>query len=359
MGIGHSPAGSEYIQKAVLAGLRQPVALYADALASEPPDVKRIVGHYIETLPNRTESEDTRRTRRSHITQFLAWCIEHGVASPRELTRDTIETYLLEQRGRGLKQNTIAVKGGTIRDFLRFLHDRGHVSKVAKFDSPRSRFGLPHTISIESIRRILDACDDGSMLGFRDRALIEFLYSTGCRCGEAWRLNLADLDLDARTARVLGKGDRERLAYLTDTAAASLRLYLDKYRVPRSGANNLTAVFIGRNGRRLPRNGIWGAVARRADIAGVEEHVHPHSFRHSFATHMFERDVDSKIIQRLLGHVDPQSTDVYLRVAGRQLQAALDAHHPLSSITGEREQLEARASAAAPPSAPPDAASPG
>jgi integrase/recombinase XerD len=289
--------------------------------------VDREIEAYLQALSLRTTSADTRRTKSSQLRAFQRWCVDEGVHELEQLTRDVVNRYLLERQGQGLSPNSIAVSGFSIKGWLLWLYDQGFLQRVPRFETPRSRIKLPRTLAPEQVAAIVRACEDGTPLGFRDRAIVEFLYGTGCRVSELHKLDLDDLNLQERRAMIHGKGDRTRVAVLTVRAAEALRVYLERFRVPIDVPFHARAVFVSRNGRRMLRNAIWSVVCRRGARAKVPN-VHPHLFRHSFATHFHRKSKDLLLVQRLLGHADVSSTQIYTHLDTEDLERGVAAHHP-------------------------------
>lgn len=285
------------------------------------------VDKFLDALSLRTTSADSRRTRKSHLMQFALWCEAKGLHRPRQLTRDKIQEFLSGKRLEGLSQNTLAIKAGSIRAFLRWLVDRGYLERAPHVEKPRARFDLPKALKPAQVHAMIEACHDGSPLGYRDLALLELLWGSGLRVGEAWQLDLEHLDLDAAKARVLGKGHRWREALLTPAAVDALRAYVRSYRFPGRAPYDRRAVFVSQRGKRCARNVLWAAVRKRALLAGID-HVHPHQLRHSFAVAMIENGADLRSVQLLLGHSSITSTQVYLGLSQEHLRAQLVRCHP-------------------------------
>lgn len=195
-------------------------------------------------------------------------------------------------------------------------------------EKPRTRFPLPRVLRFEHIEAMVKACEDGTLLGRRDRALILWLYGTAARIGEAWKLDLADLDLEAGTARVDGKGSVERTVLLTPPAAEALKLYIQRYRFPGKAPYDQRAVFVSQRGRRCTRHVLWAAVKKRAKMAGVDVPVSPHKLRHSAATHLVDAGADLRAVQEILGHRSLQSTQIYVHVSGKRMRDTLTRYHP-------------------------------
>ena len=169
----------------------------------------------------------------------------------------------------------------------------------------------------------------------RDRALTELLYGTGIRIGELVGLDVRDLDLRAREVRVLGKGKKERIGVFGEPAATALGRYLRDGR-PGLVTAKETALFLNRFGGRLTVRSVQTIVRKYAMKAGLPEAVHPHLLRHSFATHLLDGGADLRVVQELLGHESPNTTQIYTHVLGERLKALVRDHHPLARPTFRR-----------------------
>ena len=258
--------------------------------------------------------------------------------------------------GTSRRRRTAAIRG-----FYRFAFGEGliGVDVAAHIDLPRETRHLPETLSVDEVERLLESVggedtahegageaagiDAGSgvgppgpaarLRGIRDRALLELLYAAGLRISEALRLDGEDLSFDGGFVRVIGKGDRERLVPVGDVALAWLRRYTDDVRpawlpiahvVPDRGG----PVFLTERGRRLARQQAWSIVKRAAAAAGLDERVSPHTFRHSFATHLLEGGADLRIVQELLGHATISTTQLYTHLTGERIREIYARAHP-------------------------------
>lgn len=307
----------------------------------ETPDVPRTIRHcfendewgYLATLPLRTQSVDTQRLYSGLLRSFVKWLDIQEVSQPRELTRELIEQYMLEERRRGLADATLSIKGCAIRSLLAFLVDHGVLLSAPRVRLPKVRRRLPVVPTVEEIERMRAACDDGEVLGVRDRAIIDVLYASGARVCEIWQLNLDDLDLEQKRFVIRnGKGGDEGVGHLIDRAVDSLRVWINECRATAPGSVHDQAVFVTRSGRRMPRRVIWAAVKKRVRMAGIEKPISPHSLRHALATHLLNAGVDLRTVQELLRHKAIQSTIVYTHVATARLHKALDTHHPFARV---------------------------
>src|SRR6266480_3847032 len=228
-------------------------------------------------------------------------------------TTDDLERYLAELRARGLAATTIARRVAALRTFFRHqvLLGLRQDNPAAELDLPRRRRRLPRTLSPAEAERLIDAADGTTPRAIRDRALVELLYGGGLRVGEAVALTKADVDLDARLVRAVGKGNKERVVPIGRAAADALRRYLSRGR-PFLDSRRRPELFLNARGGALTRAGVFLILRTIAARAGLEpERVHPHLLRHSFATHLLEGGADLRSVQEMLGHADLATTELY------------------------------------------------
>jgi integrase/recombinase XerD len=235
-----------------------------------------------------------------------------------------------------------------VRGLYRFRAEEGVQGKDPTADLPAPRVGqrLPKAIAEDEVIRLLDAANGSTPADLRDRAMLELLYCTGMRVGELTGLSIGDIGWETGLVRVLGKGSKERLVPMGRFAEQSLERWLDHGGrpefTPRRWARrgDAEAVFLNARGGRLTRQGVWGVIEKRARIAGLEGHVHPHVLRHSCATHMLARGADVRVVQELLGHSSVATTQVYTRVTVEHLRTAYEAAHPRSGGRAKRRRVE-------------------
>lgn len=283
---------------------------------------------YLAALRARQASNATQDTRRYHLRRFERWASRQQLSRPEQITRDAIERYLRFLASElGYKPASVQGAASSLKAWFTWMLDIGRVREVPRVPRIQVPIELPRVLAAEEIDAICSACDDGTACGARDRALIEFLWGSGCRIGEARALDLADLDLSRRRVRVMGKGRRQRIAILTPRATDALGHYIDRWRVPVEIPCHERAVFLSRAGRRISRSSAQEAIAKRGQRAGVG-HVRPHLFRHSVATHLYDRGAGLRQVQELLGHVSVVSTQRYTHLSTSHLEKAMLTYHP-------------------------------
>lgn len=245
-----------------------------------------------------------------------------------------VAEYVAALHRRGLAPSSVARQVAAVRGLHRFLLAEGlaDADPTLLLDSPRRRAALPKALGVEDVLRLLEAPDPATASGRRDRALLEFLYATGARVAEAVALDQLDLDLDEGTARLTGKGNKQRVVPVGGPARRALGAYLSDRLAWRRPGRDPGAVFLNRRGGRLTRQGAWGIVRHQAERAGLDPAtVSPHVLRHSAATHMVEGGADLRTVQELLGHASISTTQVYTRVSPRHLLEVYVLSHPRST----------------------------
>ena len=241
-----------------------------------------------------------------------------------------IQGYLGQRLQAGNKPRTTARKLSSLRRFYRFLVREGvtHVDPTALIQSPRLGRPLPKTLTEGDVERLLGAVPTASALGLRDRTMLETLYASGLRVSELVGLQIHEVNLRHGLVRVTGKGGRERLVPLGETAADWLQRYLREARGELIGAGVSDDLFLTARGRRMTRQNFWRMIKQRAVLAGIQVSISPHTLRHAFATHLLNHGADLRAVQMLLGHADLSTTQIYTHVAKARLAELHARHHP-------------------------------
>jgi integrase/recombinase XerD len=242
-----------------------------------------------------------------------------------------VQQHLANLRGEDLAAASIARKLASIRSYHRFL-----VIEGLREDDPTASIGtqarsrsLPKALSVEEVSRILEQPDTTIPLGVRDRAILEFLYATGCRVTELTSTDLHDVDIETRSVIVTGKGNKQRLVPLGSYAIEALDAWLPvrlTFRVPERDPG---ALFLTSRGNRMSRQSVWRLVRTHGTSAGItSDRLSPHVFRHSAATHMVEGGADLRTVQEMLGHASLSTTQIYTKVSPDHLREVLITSHP-------------------------------
>jgi integrase/recombinase XerC len=260
-----------------------------------------------------------------------------------EATPDTIRGFLEHLGTQEYSGATMARKIATLRSFYKWGFKRGLTSSnpMTSIRTPKQGKRLPKAISVEQIERLLATPSERDVLGLRDRAMLETLYSTGIRVSELVALNVGDLDETGEAMRVRGKGKKERLVPLGTHALAAIKLYAARVRTDvrfarlwaealsgGQGAGGDRPLFINKHGQRLSTRSVRRKLDKYLRTTGLDPSISPHTLRHSFATHMLENGADLRTVQEVLGHQSLSTTQVYTHLTAQRLKDAYNAAHP-------------------------------
>jgi integrase/recombinase XerD len=263
---------------------------------------------------------------RRDLSALAAWLGR----SPATATREELEEYLAELRGKGLAASTIARRVASMRSLFRhqLLVGAREDNPAAEIGLPRRARRLPRTLSAGEAERLVEAASETTPRALRDRALVELLYGSGLRVSEAVGLERSGVDLEERLVRTVGTGGKERVVPLGRRAVDALRRYMARGR-PFLDRRHRPELFLNAQGGALTRAGAFLILRRLAEKAGLEPgRVHPHLLRHSFATHLLEGGADLRSVQEMLGHADLATTELYTHVTDRRRRDAYFDAHP-------------------------------
>ncbi len=243
---------------------------------------------------------------------------------------EPVRDFVNELRRSGRRPSTQARKVAAIRSFYGFALREGLIERdvATLLDMPRAGSYLPDLLDVDQVIAVLEAPPADSGEGIRDRAILELLYGCGLRASELTGLDTDRVDLEKRQVRVIGKGNRERRVPMGDEARERLHRYLSGPRVEWTARRPTPAVFVSQRGHRLARESVYRLVRRWAEAAGISSNVTPHTFRHSFATHLLEGGADLRVVQALLGHASISTTQLYTHLTGRRLREVYANAHP-------------------------------
>jgi integrase/recombinase XerC len=274
----------------------------------------------------RNLSPYTLRNYESDLHSFFRYAEDAG-RDIRHVDRYLLRGYLAMLREQKMALGSIVRKVSSIRSFYRFLVRQGHIEQdpLAGVRSPKKGLRLPSFLSLRQVLAILGAVEGDSPKALRDRAILELLYASGVRLSELVALDTSDLDIGEQEVRVVGKGNKERIALMGRTAAAALRRYLREGRPALVRRSHERALFLNKQGGRLSARAVQIMVRRCALKAGLDERVFPHLLRHTFATHMLDGGADLRVVQELLGHTSVASTQIYTHVSDTEKRRVYDA----------------------------------
>lgn len=286
------------------------------------------IGRYLGHL--RTErrlSPHTESNYRRDLDALIAYCECEGITGWKKLDNFHIRTFAAREHRDGLGPRSVQRRLSALRGFFNYLIRERVIeaNPAADIRAPKASKRLPKTLDVDQVASLLNRRAD-STLARRDLAMMELLYSSGLRLAELAGLDVTDLDLADRTVRVTGKGSKTRILPVGKQAVAALRAWLaDRAAFVRGGS---AALFVGRDGRRLGARAIQRRIGNWAQATGIGVPVHPHLFRHSFATHLLESSRDLRGVQELLGHADISTTQVYTHLDFQHLARIYDESHP-------------------------------
>lgn len=270
----------------------------------------------------------------SDVQQFFAFLHRfYRTAQPdlRQVTPSVIRVYLAELQRQGQSRTTIARHMASLRSFCRYLCRRDVLASnpFKLIHSPKLARRLPVFLEVPEVAALL-ALPDGSVLGLRDRALLELIYASGLRVSEAVGLKLSDVDSEQRTVLVFGKGAKERIVPVGRVAMAAIRRYLEQAR-PQLARKCPVAnehIFLNRYGGPLTDRSVRRVVDKYVQRLALNKHVSPHTLRHSFATHLLNNGADLRSVQELLGHANLSTTQLYTHITKKRLAAVYRDAHP-------------------------------
>jgi integrase/recombinase XerD len=247
-----------------------------------------------------------------------------GMVSTAEFTR-----YVRHLSELGRKPATIARKISSLKQFFSYLYDKAlvRINPVVSFSAPRISRYHPQYLSVREIAGILESIDTSTTAGKRDRAMIEILYGSGLRISELIDLKYNDIEYEAGFLKVIGKGRKQRLVPLGGYAREALEAFLAT-KEDKPGQARSKFVFSNRSGLRYSRVALWKMIKKRVLQAGIAKPVSPHTFRHSFATHLLEGGADLRVVQEMLGHADISTTQIYTSIDREYIVAEHKKYHP-------------------------------
>mgnify|MGYP004532196869 CR=1 FL=1 len=285
-------------------------------------DLVHALGEYLDYLAvERGSSLNTVAAYRRDLTRYLDWLAAEKIVEPADVTRSDVERHLGALAEVGLSPASLERAASAIKGFHRFMVLEGVCDELPTADMP-----LPAKPS-----RLPDVLSREQAAALRDRAVLEVLYGCGLRASELCGLDRRAVLLDEELLRVFGKGSKERLVPILGTAAASLRAYLEEGRGALVGRMPTPAVFLNVHGGRLSRQSVHAICEKYGRVAGIKG-LHPHTLRHSFATHLLEGGADLRAVQELLGHADISTTQLYTHLDRSHIRRVYLAAHPRAHL---------------------------
>lgn len=289
-----------------------------------------LIESFLDTLwAEQGLSNNTLSAYRGDLERYSRWAQHNGVALPDAEQKD-LQRFLGECVVAGVKPRTTARQLSSLRRFYRYLLRETIIERdpSAEIESPRLGRTLPVSLNEKEVEDLLVAPDTTTVLGLRDRAMLETLYASGLRVSELVNLALHQLNLDQGLVKIMGKGSKERLVPLGEEAVRWLDRYLKEARPPLVKGRATDALFPSNRGRAMSRQTFWHSLKRYATSASINKSISPHTLRHAFATHLVNHGADLRVVQMLLGHSDLSTTQIYTHIARERLKQVHAAHHP-------------------------------
>lgn len=251
-----------------------------------------------------------------------------------DLTFSTVSStdiinFLKEEKEKGKRSKTLARLQSTLRNFHQYLINDGKTDKnpAALLSSIKIEQSLPDSLTIEEMEQLLDT-PEPTTSGIRDKVMMELLYATGIRVSELISMNTINVNSEMGFITVVGKGQKERIIPITDYVAELLQEYIVDIRINLLKDKNTDALFLTNRGNSFTRQGVWKMIKKYNLLSGISKNVTPHTFRHTFATHLIENGADLRIVQELLGHTDISTTQVYTHLSKKSVKEMYDKFHP-------------------------------
>jgi integrase/recombinase XerC len=304
--------------------------------------MQEIINKYMDYLKvGRNASPYTIRTYYSSLVGnnirgsqkgFFPFLYMNKIDSLEKVNKQILRDYIMWLMDQKVAKTSITCKLSAIRSFYIYLQKEGLIQEnpLEKISSPKLDKRLPSYLTNDEINRFLQAPDVSTPTGQRDKAILELLYASGLRVSELAHLTRSQIDMDTREIRVIGKGSKERLVLMGKPAKEAITVYLKEGRHKLLSKKKTEAVFVNRYGQQLIERRIQKIVKQYAKQSGINKKVHPHTIRHTFATHLLDGGADLRVVQELLGHASLTTTQIYTHVSKSQAKKVYHAAHPLA-----------------------------
>ena len=265
----------------------------------------------------------------SYISDISKLAGTYNDKSPEELSGEDLSAFIAQQAD-GISKRSQSRLISALKSFFGFMEIEGRiqVNPADTIDPPKISRHIPVVLSVEEIDRIMNSVDLSEPEGQRNRAILEVLYSCGLRVSELISLRISDLFFDESFIRVIGKGDKQRLVPIGEPAMQAVQLYLSQTRRAYVSKKAEDILFLNRRGGKLSRQMIFLMIKSQCEKAGITKEISPHTFRHSFATHLVENGADLRAVQQMLGHESIITTEIYTHIDSRKWQDGIIKYHP-------------------------------
>ncbi|CAM4165890.1 site-specific tyrosine recombinase XerD [Jeotgalicoccus halotolerans] len=292
--------------------------------------LNRYIDEYLTYLKiERGLSNASISSYKQDLKQYNQYLTDENVTGVEQITAEILVTFLQFLSLSGKSNKTIRRIQSTLRNFHQFLQIEQVIdtNPALRLNTPKEERELPVVLSVEEMETLLHS-PDSTAQGIRDNAIMELLYASGLRVSELINLKLGDLNLDMGFIRVYGKGDKERIVPTTEYVADKLNNYIKNQRLTLLKHENTDILFLTNRGKGFTRQGLWKTIKKYVLISGINKNITPHTFRHSFATHLIENGADLRAVQEMLGHSDISTTQVYTQISASKIREMYKQFHP-------------------------------
>ena len=274
-------------------------------------------------------SATTIEAYRTDLNQYQAFIEASALTSIDDISTDTIIKFLKHLSDAGKRAKTISRMQSTIKNFHQFLMAERVMTHnpTLKLTAVKQDKLIPEYLTVSEMNTLLET-PDTTLAGTRDRLIMEVLYACGLRVSELTELSLDDLNLEMGFIRVRGKGSKERIVPVTDFVSRMIEDYIRSTRLDLLKDTNTEQLFLTNRGRGFTRQGLWKMIKKYALLSGINKTITPHTFRHSFATHLIENGADLRAVQELLGHTDINTTQIYTQISNVKIREMYKTYHP-------------------------------
>ena len=272
-------------------------------------------------------SENTLESYERDLKKYALFTKDKG---PDAVKQADVVSFMASLSSRGISTQSAARNLAAVRGFHKYLLIDGlaHTDPTVNLETPRGWKRLPKTLPAAEVEGLLAQPDTSTLIGLRDKAMLELLYATGLRVSELVGLTLSDINLERGFLMVMGKGSKERAVPMGESAAAVVHAYVQGVRPALLKGKESRFLFISSRHRRITRQTFWGRIKFYAGQAGIAQNISPHTLRHSFATHLLDNGADLRIVQAMLGHSDISTTQIYTHVSRERLKNIHEKYHP-------------------------------
>ena len=292
--------------------------------------MNQYVAEYIDFLKiEKRQSWNTVVAYRHDINRFISYFSNKELGA---ITASDVRSFLIDLRNKGQTPSTVARCLSSVKSFYSYLFTEKIIleNPTEIIESSRSWRKLPHIMSIDEVNTLMQAPDIQTPVGLRDLAMLELLYATGLRVSELISVKMSAVDLDVGYIRSLGKGSKERIIPMGDEARIAIENYILNSRLTLLNGKKSDDLFLTGRGVAMTRQSFWKILKRYVIKVGIVSKVSPHTLRHAFATHLLERGADLRSVQKMLGHSDISTTQIYTHVLQERLHEIHDRYHPTS-----------------------------